>query len=54
MYDVYAALGKLYQTVGTRFRHSAKVKKINKKPVDFFACFSYINITNRNEHELVR
>ena len=52
MYDVSAALGKLYQTGGTRFRHSAKVKKINKKPVDISESFSYINITNKNEHEL--
>lgn len=51
--DVYAALGKLHQRAPVGFGYTAEVEKINKKAVDFFEKLSYINITKRNEHELV-
>lgn len=53
LYDVYAALGRLYEMLPMRFSHPAKLKKINKKAVDFSDELGYINITKRNEHELV-
>lgn len=54
LYDVYAALGRLYETASVRFGYSAELEKIAEKTVDFFSCFVYINITKRNEHELVK
>ena len=52
--DMYAALGRLYETPPVQFSYPDKLKKINKKSVDFSSCFVYINTINRTEHELVK
>ena len=51
---MYAALGRLYETPPVQFSYPDKLKKINKKSVDFSFCFVYINTINRTEHELVK